>query len=70
MFLTTPVVSLNKYAPFAKIWDIQSRSIRHQLDGHTDAIMWIGISLDSLSTALISWDGTARIRSTYSGKYS
>jgi WD40 repeat protein len=61
-------IGLSQYAFTVIIRDIQTRSIRHQLNGHTDAVMWIGISPDSLFTASISWDGTARIWDTYSGE--
>lgn len=57
----------SEYDPVINLWDIESRSLRHQLSGHTDAVMWIGISPDSLLAASISWDSTARIWNTSSG---
>ncbi|OJJ67617.1 hypothetical protein ASPBRDRAFT_660900 [Aspergillus brasiliensis CBS 101740] len=56
------------YSPCVILWDVDSRSIRHRLHGHSDAVMWIGISPDSSLAASISWDGTARIWDALSGE--
>lgn len=55
------------YLPCVNLWDVESRSLRHQLLGHTDAIMCTSMSLDNLLVASISWDGTARVWDTNSG---
>ncbi|KAL3264390.1 hypothetical protein ABHI18_000798 [Aspergillus niger] len=57
-----------RYSPCVVLWDVDSRLIRHRLQGHTDVVMWIGISPDSSIAASISWDGTARIWDILSGK--
>ncbi|GKZ32327.1 hypothetical protein AbraIFM66950_001643 [Aspergillus brasiliensis] len=57
-----------RYSPCVILWDVNSRSIRHRLHGHSDAVMWIGISPDSAVAASISWDGTARLWDIRSGE--
>ncbi|OJJ73693.1 hypothetical protein ASPBRDRAFT_41393 [Aspergillus brasiliensis CBS 101740] len=53
--------------PCVNLWDMQSRSLRHRLLGHTDAIMWAGMSPDNALVASIAWDGTARVWDANSG---
>ncbi|GKZ26292.1 hypothetical protein AbraIFM66951_002568 [Aspergillus brasiliensis] len=53
--------------PCVNLWDMQSRSLRHRLLGHTDAIMWAGMSPDNALVASIAWDGTARVWDATSG---
>ncbi|KAJ5523582.1 hypothetical protein N7513_013126 [Penicillium frequentans] len=52
---------MSEYNPSVILWDIESRSLRHELLGHTDCVLWIGICPNSQLAASISWDGTARI---------
>ncbi|KAI9925481.1 hypothetical protein MW887_005862 [Aspergillus wentii] len=54
--------------PCVNIWDVQSKSLRHQLRGHTDSIMWAATSPDNKLIASIAWDGTARIWDASSGE--
>ena len=53
--------------PCVNLWDMQSRSLRHRLLGHTDSIMWAGMSPDNTLVASIAWDGTARVWNANSG---
>lgn len=53
--------------PCVNLWDVESRSPRHQLLGHKDAIMWAAMSPDNLLVASIAWDGTARVWDASSG---
>ncbi|GAT24900.1 F-box and wd40 domain protein [Aspergillus luchuensis] len=52
-----------RYSPCVTLWDVNTRSIRHQLHGHTDCVL-----PDSSLAASISWDGTARIWDVLSGR--
>lgn len=53
--------------PCVNLWDVRSRSLRHELRGHQDSIMWASMSPDNTLLASISWDGTARIWDVGSG---
>lgn len=53
--------------PCVNLWDVESRSLRHKLLGHKDAIMWAAMSPDNLLVASIAWDGTARVWDVSSG---
>ncbi|GKZ86045.1 hypothetical protein AnigIFM56816_000895 [Aspergillus niger] len=53
--------------PCLNLWDMQTRSLRHRLLGHTDAIMWAGMSPDNSLVASIAWDGRARVWDANSG---
>ncbi|RHZ57688.1 WD40 repeat domain-containing protein [Aspergillus thermomutatus] len=73
MVYVVPNITIHAYSrecqsqPSVNLWDVESRSLRHELRGHTDAVMWIGISPDGSLAASISWDGTARIWDIGSG---
>ncbi|KAF1849686.1 WD40 repeat-like protein [Cucurbitaria berberidis CBS 394.84] len=54
--------------PQVVIYDIDARMEIHRLSGHTDAIMWSGISPDNQYVASVSWDGTMRMYSSTTGK--
>ena len=47
--------------PSVNLWDVESKTLRHELLGHTDSIMWTSMSPDSTRLASLSWDGTARV---------
>lgn len=51
----------------AVIYDVQERRERARLEGHTDAIMWIGSSPDSQRVATSSWDKTVRVWDAMTG---
>jgi WD40 repeat protein len=53
--------------PCVNLWDVGSRSLQHQLLGHTDSIMWAAMGPDNLLVISIAWDGTARIWDARSG---
>lgn len=53
--------------PCVNLWNVESRSLRHQLLGHTDAIMWAAMNPDNMLAASIAWDGTARVWDACSG---
>lgn len=53
--------------PCVNLWDVDNRFLRHQLRGHTDAIMWASMSPDNVLVASIAWDGTARVWDASSG---
>lgn len=53
--------------PCINVWDVESKSLRHRMFGHTDAIMRVAISADSTRLASLAWDGTARIWDVRSG---
>ncbi|RAK86745.1 WD40 repeat-like protein [Aspergillus costaricaensis CBS 115574] len=57
-----------RYSPCVILWDVDSRLIRHQLQDHTDIVIWISISPDNSLAASISWDSTVRIWDILSGK--
>ncbi|PYI08674.1 WD40 repeat-like protein [Aspergillus sclerotiicarbonarius CBS 121057] len=61
------MIYLDQEASYINLWDVESRSLQHQLRGHTDAIAWVGMSPDSTLVASIAWDGTARIWNASSG---
>ncbi|MCJ1267888.1 hypothetical protein MMC22_007774 [Lobaria immixta] len=43
------------------IWDTATNEVRLTLEGHRDAIMWVGFSPDDKLIASVSWDQTFRI---------
>ncbi|KAJ5683343.1 hypothetical protein N7462_006508 [Penicillium macrosclerotiorum] len=43
-----------RYQPSVNLWDLNTKSLRHQLPGHTDAVMWIGINPNSSLVASIA----------------
>lgn len=49
------------------VWDLESRSTRFSLDGHTDTIIWAGVSPDGKLIGSSSWDQTVRIWDLESG---
>ncbi|ESK89492.1 wd-40 repeat protein [Moniliophthora roreri MCA 2997] len=51
------------------VFDVETRSERCRLVGHTDAIMWAGSSPDSTLIATSSWDRTVRLWSATSGEH-
>lgn len=53
--------------PCVNLWDVRTRSLRHELRGHQDSIMWACMSPDNTLLASIAWDGTARIWDVSSG---
>lgn len=46
--------------PCVNLWNTLSMSLRQQLLGHQDVIMWAAMSPDDMLVASVSWDGTAR----------
>ncbi|KAJ5165959.1 hypothetical protein N7492_006255 [Penicillium capsulatum] len=53
--------------PCVNLWDMETKSLRHRLSGHTDAIMRIAFNADGTLVASIAWDGTARVWDVGSG---
>ncbi|MCJ1456644.1 hypothetical protein MMC28_007006 [Mycoblastus sanguinarius] len=49
------------------IWDTVKKETRLTLEGHRDAIMWVGFSPDDKLLASVSWDKTFRIWSHENG---
>ena len=49
------------------IWDTAKEEVSLTLEGHTDAIMWIGFSPNTKFIASVAWDKTFRIWSHTSG---
>ncbi|CAO2658533.1 Nn.00g062560.m01.CDS01 [Neocucurbitaria sp. VM-36] len=54
--------------PQVVLYDIDQGVEVHRLSGHTDAIMWSGISPDNQYVASVSWDGTLRMYSVTTGE--
>lgn len=53
--------------PCVNLWDVKSKTLRHELHGHQDSIMWASMSPDGTLLASIAWDGTARVWDVSSG---
>ena len=53
--------------PCVNLWDIETRSFRHKLLGHTDRVMWAAMAPDNKLVASVAWDGTARVWDASSG---
>ncbi|KAF2027795.1 YVTN repeat-like/Quino protein amine dehydrogenase [Setomelanomma holmii] len=53
--------------PQVIVYDIDAGREVHRLQGHTDAIMWSGLSPDCEHVASVSWDGTLRMYSASTG---
>ena len=49
------------------IWDATKKEVSLTLEGHTDAIMWAGFSLNDKLIGSVSWDKTFRIWSHANG---
>ena len=55
--------------PRLVIYDLEANRELHRLSGHTDALMWSGISPDSQHVATVSWDGTMRMYLVSTGEF-
>ncbi|KAK9252410.1 WD40-repeat-containing domain protein [Lipomyces tetrasporus] len=55
-------------APKTVVWDMEKREERLTLEGHTDRIMWIGISPDSTTLAPASRDETLKLWDASTGQ--
>jgi WD40 repeat protein len=55
--------------PQLVIYDLVAGREVHRLSGHTDSIMWSGISPDSQHAATVSWDGTMRMYLVSTGEF-
>ncbi|KAL4891658.1 hypothetical protein BDV59DRAFT_181440 [Aspergillus ambiguus] len=55
------------FLPGVNLWDIEKRSLRHKLLGHTDSITWAAMSPDNKLVASTAWDETARVWDASSG---
>ncbi|KAK9252445.1 WD40-repeat-containing domain protein [Lipomyces tetrasporus] len=55
-------------APKIVVWDMEKREERLALEGHTDRIMWLGISPDSTTLASASWDETLKLWDASTGQ--
>ncbi|KAE8157664.1 hypothetical protein BDV40DRAFT_308510 [Aspergillus tamarii] len=53
--------------PCINLWNVETRSFRHQLLGHTDRIMCAAMSSNNKLVASVAWDGTARVWDAWSG---
>lgn len=53
--------------PCVNLWNIETRSFRHKLLGHTGSITWAAMSPDNKLVASVAWDGTTRIWDASSG---
>jgi len=53
--------------PHVVVYDVDAGKEVHRLYGHTDAIMWSGMSPDYQLIASVSWDGTMRMYSADTG---
>ncbi|KAH7357606.1 hypothetical protein BKA66DRAFT_427528 [Pyrenochaeta sp. MPI-SDFR-AT-0127] len=56
--------------PQVVVYDIDAGKEIHRLSGHTDAIMWIGMSPNDQYVSSVSWDGTLRLYSASTGELS
>ncbi|KAF1993921.1 tricorn protease domain 2-containing protein [Amniculicola lignicola CBS 123094] len=55
--------------PQIVVWDLATNTEKFRLAGHTDAIMWTGISPSGAHIASVSWDGTMRVYSGLTGEF-
>jgi WD40 repeat protein len=55
--------------PRLVIYDLEASRELHRLSGHTDTLMWSGISPDGYHVATVSWDGTMRMYLVSTGEF-